>query len=114
MAVIIVATTPIMMVYPFLQKHFAKGAMLGSIRVVKRDNLFDEIKDMPDSSQPKHRLNGRKFACDCIMATLRGPELPPAHRWHYHQGVFLCGMEMLWETVREERYDTYIREYVDD
>ena len=32
MAVIIVATIPIMLVYPFLQKHFAKGALLGSIK----------------------------------------------------------------------------------
>lgn len=32
MAVIVVATLPIMIVYPFLQKHFAKGALLGSIK----------------------------------------------------------------------------------
>ena len=32
MAAIIVATIPIMLVYPFLQKHFAKGALLGSIK----------------------------------------------------------------------------------
>lgn len=32
MAVIVVATIPILMVYPFLQKHFAKGAMLGSMK----------------------------------------------------------------------------------
>lgn len=32
MAVIVVATLPILLVYPFLQKHFAKGAMLGSIK----------------------------------------------------------------------------------
>ncbi|MCR2805970.1 carbohydrate ABC transporter permease [Paenibacillus soyae] len=32
MAVIVVATLPILAVYPFLQKHFAKGAMLGSIK----------------------------------------------------------------------------------
>lgn len=32
MAVIVVATLPILMVYPFLQKHFAKGAMLGSMK----------------------------------------------------------------------------------
>lgn len=32
MAVIVVATIPILLVYPFLQKHFAKGAMLGSIK----------------------------------------------------------------------------------
>ncbi|MCR8657376.1 carbohydrate ABC transporter permease [Paenibacillus endoradicis] len=32
MAVIVVSTLPILCVYPFLQKHFAKGAMLGSIK----------------------------------------------------------------------------------
>lgn len=32
MAAIIVAMIPIVLVYPFLQKHFAKGAMLGSIK----------------------------------------------------------------------------------
>ncbi|WP_372636313.1 carbohydrate ABC transporter permease [Cohnella sp.] len=32
MAVIVIATLPILLVYPFLQKHFAKGALLGSIK----------------------------------------------------------------------------------
>ncbi|WP_284646709.1 carbohydrate ABC transporter permease [Paenibacillus silviterrae] len=32
MAAIIIATVPIVIVYPFLQKHFAKGAMVGSIK----------------------------------------------------------------------------------
>nr|WP_127587534.1 carbohydrate ABC transporter permease [Paenibacillus koleovorans] len=32
MAVITVATTPILLVYPFLQKYFAKGALVGSIK----------------------------------------------------------------------------------
>lgn len=32
MAVIVVATIPILLVYPFLQKHFAKGALLGSVK----------------------------------------------------------------------------------
>jgi len=32
MAVIVIATVPILVVYPFLQKHFTKGAMLGSIK----------------------------------------------------------------------------------
>jgi len=32
MASIIVGSVPIMAVYPFLQKHFAKGAMIGSIK----------------------------------------------------------------------------------
>ncbi|GIN56232.1 protein LplC [Lederbergia ruris] len=32
MAAILLATLPILVVYPFLQKHFAKGVMLGSIK----------------------------------------------------------------------------------
>ncbi|MEK3876789.1 carbohydrate ABC transporter permease [Paenibacillus sp. FSL M7-0420] len=32
MAVIVVSTIPILIVYPFLQKHFAKGALLGSVK----------------------------------------------------------------------------------
>jgi putative aldouronate transport system permease protein len=31
-AVIVVSTIPIMLVYPFLQKHFAKGLLLGSVK----------------------------------------------------------------------------------
>lgn len=32
MAAVVIATVPIMLVYPFLQKHFAKGAMVGSVK----------------------------------------------------------------------------------
>ncbi|OXS53721.1 ABC transporter permease [Cohnella sp. CIP 111063] len=32
MATIVVATVPIIIVYPFLQKHFIKGALLGSVK----------------------------------------------------------------------------------
>ena len=31
-AIIVVATVPILMVYPFIQKYFAKGVMIGSIK----------------------------------------------------------------------------------
>ncbi len=31
-AVIVLATLPILMVYPFLQKHFAKGVLIGSVK----------------------------------------------------------------------------------
>ena len=32
MAAVVIATLPIIVVYPFLQKHFAKGVMLGSVK----------------------------------------------------------------------------------
>ncbi|QYR22505.1 carbohydrate ABC transporter permease [Paenibacillus sp. sptzw28] len=32
MAAVVIATFPILIVYPFLQKHFAKGVMLGSVK----------------------------------------------------------------------------------
>lgn len=32
MAAIVITTIPILLVYPFLQKHFAKGAMVGSVK----------------------------------------------------------------------------------
>lgn len=32
MAIIIVGTLPILLVYPFLQKHFAKGVMIGALK----------------------------------------------------------------------------------
>ena len=32
MAAVVITSTPIVMVYPFLQKHFAKGVMLGSVK----------------------------------------------------------------------------------
>ena len=32
MAVVLVATIPIVCLYPFLQKHFAKGIMVGAVK----------------------------------------------------------------------------------
>jgi putative aldouronate transport system permease protein len=32
MAIIVVGTVPILLVYPFLQKHFAKGVMIGALK----------------------------------------------------------------------------------
>ena len=32
MAAVVIASVPILIVYPFLQKHFAKGVLLGSVK----------------------------------------------------------------------------------
>ncbi|GIO93360.1 MULTISPECIES: glycoside hydrolase family 88 protein [Paenibacillus] len=52
-------------------------------------------------------------ACRSIMETFSPEELPPAGRWHYHQGVFLTGMFQLWRRCGEARYLEYIKGYVD-
>ncbi len=36
MAAVVIGTVPILLVYPFLQKHFAKGAMVGSVKTKVR------------------------------------------------------------------------------
>lgn len=52
-------------------------------------------------------------ACQSLMTRYLPEELPPANRWHYHQGVFLCGMEQVLLASGDERYNTYIKRYVD-
>ena len=58
-------------------------------------------------------IDWARAACESLMSAYLPEELPPAGRWHYHQGVFLCGMELLWKAVRDDRYDGYIKRYVD-
>ena len=31
-SVIVVSTVPVMLMYPFIQKHFVKGIMIGSLK----------------------------------------------------------------------------------
>lgn len=52
-------------------------------------------------------------ACQSIMETYSPEMLPPAGRWHYHQGVFLVGMSQLWKLSCEQKYLKYIKGYVD-
>lgn len=52
--------------------------------------------------------------CATIMERFRPKMLPPAGRWHYHQGVFLKGMLLVWERTGDERYFEYVKAYVDN
>ena len=52
-------------------------------------------------------------ACHSIMGMFTPAELPPAARWHYHQGVFLYGMIQLWQQTGEQKYYDYIKGYAD-
>lgn len=50
---------------------------------------------------------------DTLMKKFTPPELPPASRWHYHQGVFLCGVDLVFNKTGEQKYFDYIKAYVD-
>ncbi|MCR8657375.1 glycoside hydrolase family 88/105 protein [Paenibacillus endoradicis] len=58
-------------------------------------------------------LDWAESACQSLMKDYIPEELPPAHRWHYHQGVFLCGMEQVLSLTGKEGYEQYIKRYVD-
>lgn len=52
-------------------------------------------------------------ACQSIMETYLPEQLPPAGRWHYHQGVFLVGLSQLWKFNGDAKFLNYIKGYVD-
>ncbi|HYH03564.1 MAG TPA: glycoside hydrolase family 88 protein [Bacillota bacterium] len=52
-------------------------------------------------------------ACATMMNDYAPAALPPEGRWHYHQGVFLSGMKMIWEKTGNSKYLDYIQGYVD-
>ncbi|MBP3362152.1 MAG: glycoside hydrolase family 88 protein [Clostridia bacterium] len=55
-----------------------------------------------------------KAACDTLMNKFTDPNtLPPAGAFHYHQGVFLSGMEQTYLCTGEQKYSDYIKGWVD-
>ncbi|GIQ70542.1 glycoside hydrolase 105 family protein [Xylanibacillus composti] len=52
-------------------------------------------------------------ACRALMATYQAEQLPPAGKWHYHQGVFLFSMQRIWEQTGDKEFLAYIKGYVD-
>ncbi|RUS47903.1 glycoside hydrolase family 105 protein [Cohnella sp. AR92] len=51
-------------------------------------------------------------ACEALMAKFEPEQLPP-DRFHYHQGVFLSGMEKTWRLTGKSSYYEYIKRWVD-
>lgn len=69
-----------------------------------------------DAAAKRHDLTPMGFAaaaCDALIARYTPEELPPAGRWHYHQGIFLYGMLQVWENLKKEEYLQYAKSYVD-
>jgi unsaturated rhamnogalacturonyl hydrolase len=52
-------------------------------------------------------------ACDTLMAKFEAENLPPVGRFHYHQGVFLSGMQKCYFEDKNEKYYEYIKRWVD-
>lgn len=51
--------------------------------------------------------------CKTMMRRYKPEDLPPKHRWHYHQGIFLLGMYKIYKITGDEAYFDYIRTYVE-
>lgn len=61
----------------------------------------------------KSTLEWAEEACQSLMNQYEPNQLPPENRWHYHQGVFLCGMYEVWKETKKDSYYHYVKEYVD-
>lgn len=58
-------------------------------------------------------LTYAQLGTDTIMKKYTPPELPPNHRFHYHQGVFLTGAERVYALTKDKKYYDYIKAWVD-
>lgn len=67
---------------------------------------------MSTEKQQYTALQWAEKACDTLMAKFEPEALPPQGRFHYHQGVFLLGMERCWRASKEDKYYEYIKAWV--
>ena len=61
----------------------------------------------------KTALDYAKQGCDTLMRKFSVKTLPPPDVYHYHQGVFLSGMERTYNLSKEEKYYNYIKDWHD-
>ena len=54
-----------------------------------------------------------KQGCDAIIHKYSAEKLPPEGALFYHQGVFLSGMQNVYQITGEEKYFQYIKDYID-
>jgi len=59
----------------------------------------------------KKAIDYAKAGCDTLMRKFSPELLPPAKRFHYHQGVFLSGMERTYLLCKDEKYNEYLTEW---
>lgn len=62
--------------------------------------------------QGRAPLQYAQMACDTLMRKFVPEDLPPKAHFHYHQGVFLSGMERTFAICGDEKYKNYIDAWV--
>lgn len=67
---------------------------------------------MQSSTTVTSPIEWAQKACEAIMAKFEPEQLPP-DRFHYHQGVFLSGMEKTWRQNRDPKLYSYMKRWVD-
>jgi unsaturated rhamnogalacturonyl hydrolase len=72
-----------------------------------------ELKSNTIQKVPTSPLDWAEAACYSLMAKYKPEALPPVGRWHYHQGVFLSGMERCWRATQKKKYYEYLKLWVD-
>lgn len=73
---------------------------------------FSKSNTYKPSTETLLPIQWAEKACETIMAKFQPEQLPP-ERFHYHQGVFLSGMEKVWRLTQKEHYFNYIKSWVD-
>jgi unsaturated rhamnogalacturonyl hydrolase len=61
----------------------------------------------------KTALDYAKMGSDTLIRKFTVAELPPKNRFHYHQGVFLSGVERTYFLSEDKKYYTYIKDWMD-
>ena len=61
----------------------------------------------------KNALDYAKMGADTLIRKFPVQELPPKNRFHYHQGVFLSGMERTYLLCKDKKYYNYIKNWLD-
>lgn len=73
------------------------------------------LSDQQTEKTPQTELSPIQWAekaCEALMFKFAPEDLPP-ERFHYHQGVFLSGMEKTWRLTGKEKYYEYMKGWVD-
>ncbi|RED41105.1 glycoside hydrolase family 105 protein [Paenibacillus sp. VMFN-D1] len=71
-----------------------------------------ELQSTQQLQEERTPIQWAEQACEALMAKFEPEQLPP-DRFHYHQGVFLSGMEKCWRQTGKDQYFDYIKRWVD-